>query len=190
MAYDQREIAIMTQTSAKIAGEMASTWDEFDPVASGEWFALTTEMILNTIMNLVDQRLVTQAMPGTTQVAAPAPDNVTPIQPPQTPVQPPQPPAQAPTPQGEPQQQAPQQQGQVGPPQYNVTAASSQDDIWADIINNPNHWKDQRNDSSKGTGPDFKHISVKNDKGYTLGIWTHYEGNLKVPEWARSHLGY
>lgn len=68
---------------------------------------------------------------------------------------------------------------------------STKDEQWMDLITNPANWVDQRTTKGSPNAPDFVHqwIVDPKDARRKLGLYTHYQGQLKVPAFAQAALG-
>lgn len=69
---------------------------------------------------------------------------------------------------------------------------SKTDQLWQMYFDSPGDWWDNRNDPrasiNGGSGPDFRHKTLKNDKGYNLGLWLKPKHG-SVPQWVLDRLG-
>lgn len=73
-----------------------------------------------------------------------------------------------------------------------ITADSSKDELWQNLISgqpkgrvNEAEWYDNRKDKRNPKGPDFKHKTVKGDKG-PVALWL--DGQYPAPAFAVEHF--
>jgi hypothetical protein len=63
-----------------------------------------------------------------------------------------------------------------------ISADSSDDELWQDVITNRKDWWDNRNDKRNPKAPDFKHKTIVKGK-YPVGLWFD-----RAPAWAKEAL--
>lgn len=77
---------------------------------------------------------------------------------------------------------------------FGITSASPEDDLWADVFNNPQDWWDNHTDPSRstlagGNGPDFRHKTLEKN-GRNLGLWLYSRRyNRSAPDFVFQKLG-
>jgi hypothetical protein len=79
-------------------------------------------------------------------------------------------------------QQAPSAAPAPVPGAKPISADSSDDELWQDVVTNRSDWWDNRNDKRNAKAPDFKHKTIVKGK-YPLGLWFD-----RAPAWAKEAL--
>lgn len=159
--------SIVAQTAAKAAAEL------FRGTAAVPEMLGAIEQIEAKIFELTSKREgATQQVPQTMDQAA---QNVT-QQFPQAQVV------------SNPQPTVPQAQGSDG------GVSDNEQRLWADLVNNPGNWYDNRSDGdtsiSGGNKPDFRHREWTNQKGYKIGLYlVSRRFGRRAPDWVFQHFG-